>query len=480
MVKKNEQEEEVIPEEGEERIVSEGETETEVTEEKVTEETVEKKEKEEEIGECVCTHCNNRVIPIPVKTAFGGTSYRCPKCGKFFKPQPEGEEVETEKPGGAEEEETTPLAPLEVEMTERIKKLLPQYLPRVYGIPRGSKRIQAIIDTITPEQTSNPWNLHAHIKNFAPEADDRHLEAIITKIYSTLENEGFIQAPSGPQYRPRYEPRYGRRREYAPRYPTPGYPSYPARQSYGGYPEEFEEEEYFERPRRPPAKPVKVVVDGQTIETDAEGMMALKKFKLEEAESKRLDKEHELRMKKLEAEILNITKGEKGEKEEKVAVKVGEQTLNVPVSIAPLYLDREESPKVKQLEEKLEKLTDEKHEKEVSELRGDIKTLAAKLENQPTLLEQVEEADRYAEARGYTRTGKTTLDVISDLGSKADENAKLLLKRMAPGGEEFKPEVKRTPEERRRKAGEIEKKLEKKEEVLLAEDELIRAAAKMS
>jgi len=474
MVKKSGQDEEVIvePGEGEERI------ETEVTEEKVTEETVEK-EKEEEIGECVCTHCNNRVVPIRVKTAFGGTSYRCPKCGKFFKPQPEGEEVETEKPGGAEEEEEKALAPLEVEMTERIKALLPQYLPRVYGIPRGSKRIQAIIDTITPEQTSNPWNLHAHIKNFAPEADDRHLEAIITKIYSTLENEGFVQAASGQQY----QPRYGGRRGHGPRY-APGYSSYPARQWRGGYPEEFEEEEYFERSGRP-AKPVKVVVDGQTIETDAEGMMALKRFKLEETESKRLDKEHELRMKKLEAEILNITKGEKGEKEEKVAVTVEGRTINVPASIAPLYL-KGENPDVKELKSKLEgqdekikAMEDTRHKEEITDLKGSIASLSKKIDEQPTFEEQVESFERVATARGFSRSGKTTLDVISDLGAKADENAKLLLKRMAPGEGEFKPEVKRTPEERRKKAGEIEKKLEKREEVLLAEDELIRAAAKM-
>lgn len=437
-------------------------------------------EQEEELKECTCTHCGNRVIPIPVKTRFGGKSYRCPGCGKFFKPMP-GEEgvVAPEKAGEGEEEK--PLEPLEVEMTERIKALLPIYLPRVYGIPKGSKRVEAIIDTITPEQTADPRNLHAHIKNFAPEADDQHLEAIIMKIYSTLESEGYISPTSSASVS--YQPRYGRRRGSRPS----GYP----RQWRGpGYQEDWsEEEDEGYSPSRRAARPVKIVVDGQTIETDIDGMMAWKRFKVEEDQAKREAREHELRMKKLETEITNIAKGDGG-KEEKVAVKVGDQTLHVPASVAPFILRGEDS-EVKALKATVDDLKEKVHDaetklndKEKEELKNQLSGLYSKiehLENKDPLAE-IKKYEDYAESRGYSRTGKSTADLIGDAITNADKRAQQFITRLGPRGEGegegegFRPEVNRTPQERQAAAAKIQGQLQEKEKVLEAENELLAAA----
>lgn len=443
-------------------------------------------EEEEEPKECTCTHCGESVIPIVTKGHFGRKGFRCPECGKFFKPPAPGEEGAPEKTEKAEAGPPGPLAPLEVEMTERIKALLPMYLPRVYGIPKGSKRVEAIIDTITPEQTADPRNLHAHIKNFAPEADDQHLEAIIMKIYSTLETEGF-SSPSSASVS--YQPRYARRRGSRPS-------GYPARQWRGpGYQEEWgeEEDEGGYPPQRRPAKPVKVVVDGQTIETDVDGLMAWKTFKLQDDQAKREAREHELNMKKIEAEILNITKGGT---EEKVAVKVGNQTISVPASVAPFILKGGETEETKALKTEVNALKErvnsaekELNEKEKAETKAQLSGLYHKIDELTNRdpLEEIKKYDRYAEDRGYSRTGKSTVDLISDAIDKGDKRAQQLITRLGKGegeveveGDGFRPEVKRTPQERQEAAAKIQGQLEKKAEVLEAENQLLAAASRSS
>jgi predicted RNA-binding Zn-ribbon protein involved in translation (DUF1610 family) len=461
-----------------------GETGTGEEEESGTE-LGERREEESELAECQCTHCGQSVRPIPVKTRFGARSYRCPKCGKFFKPEGEataepGAEVALLKGREGEEEDEEALAPLEVEMTNRLKVLLTTALPRVWGIPRSDKRIQAITDTITPEQTSSPWNLHAHIKNFAPQADDRHLEAIITKIYSQLEAEGYIMESAATS---KYQPRYARRgqRTRDGHYPSYGY----GQQGRSGQDRSgYDEEEEFEG--RPP-KPLRAVIAGQTIETDAEGLIAWRRFQLEEAAAKRDEREHQLTMKKLEEEIKHIAKGSE---EQKIPVKVGEQTINVPASLAPLYLNKGgESEDAKAFREKLTELekqlaaTEKKmNDKDKQDLRDQIAGLYSKideLENRDPMA-KIKEYEAYALEKGYTKGGRTTLDVISEGITNLDKRAQqLITARKGEEGEEFTPEVTRTPGERRAMAEDIQQNLEKKNKIIDAENRLLEAASNL-
>ena len=79
---------------------------------------------------------------------------------------------------------------------------------------------------------------------------------------------------------------------------------------------------------------------------------------------------------------------------------------------------------------------------------------------------------------GQSRPGRSTIDLLDgirgDMDRRAGEIKDVLSKR--PG---FQPDVTRSPEERRAKAAQIEKGLEKTEEILKAEDALILAARGM-
>jgi len=113
-------------------------------------------------------------------------------------------------------------------------------------------------------------------------------------------------------------------------------------------------------------------------------------------------------------------------------------------------------------------------------LRKDIEHLREEVEEQPSLAEQIESVEALSKRMGYSRTGMSTIDLLNEATSKIDRRAKQILQRVPPGGgEEFQPEIERTPEERRRKAKEIEGRMEKSEDIIEAENELIEAASKV-
>lgn len=526
-----------------------------------------------------CSLCGASVVPEEVETPTG-IRYKCPTCKRFMKPVTDAEK--------RREEETGPLPPVEVLVTERLKELLVTELPRVYGIPKkdASKTITAIIDTLTPPAAMNPWNLHSHIKDFAENANDRHLESIINKIFYQLEEEGYL--PGEQEYQPRYQARTGRR-VVRPRYSGPdvsmGRPRHGSSWGYGydDYGERHEDprgerpyyewdyEDYPPRMRRQTSR-MKVSVDGQVVETDFEGYMAHKRWQQEQAEEKRRQEEHEVRMKKLEAEILKITSEtassknqalvkvkvgeemtevpasiaplylrrdeplvkvkvgeetmevpaniaplylrrddrelreiqdklekereerlkereerhqaemrrleEKIGKEPLVKVKVGEETMEVPAGVAPLYLKRDDK-ELKGIEEKLDKEREERLREREERHRADIERLEKKMEEQPSFMEQLEAYTGVGAKLGLKQGGRTTIDVLSNIGESLDRRAGQLLDKLpAPGGE-FHPEVTRTPEERAKVAEEMKRKLAKSEEILAAEDELIRTASQV-
>ncbi len=93
-------------------------------------------------------------------------------------------------------------------------------------------------------------------------------------------------------------------------------------------------------------------------------------------------------------------------------------------------------------------------------------------------MEQLKSFDELANIRGFSPTGKTTLDVLSEIGKNVDGRAQQMLNRM-PSVDSFTPDIKRTAEERKKKAAGLQDNLEKKEGILVAEDALIAAASKM-
>lgn len=460
---------------------------SEKPEKKTTEKPSEPPHEEPSKPKVTCNHCGAKVIPTIVESGTG-PRLKCPKCGKLMKPQ---EEIDKER------EERGPLPPLELQMVERLKELLTPALPRVFGIPKkeASKTIGAIVDTLNPTVAMNPMSLHNHIKTFAPNAADRHLESIIRKIYSQLENEGYLPQRGSPPYYPGYS---SQRPRYTPRdfgYPPPQYPQYPDYREY----RQSGEREY--PPPYPPQRPqsMKTIVDGQEIVTDFAGYMAWERWK-EEKESKaqeranreaaetRQSDEHELLMKKLDEEIKKIARETGGSKnDELVEVPFGEDKIKVPASLAHLYLKKGEDPKLAKLEEKINSLAEEnralkeeERKRESDEVNAELAALNRKIENQPTFKEQLQEAKSIAELTGYSKSGPTTLSLLKDMGEKADERVGQVLNRMPDSGEgEFKPDVKRTPKERRETAKQLGEKLEKKKEVLKAEDDLLHASGAM-
>ena len=216
-----------------------------------------------------CSLCGASVVPEEISTPTG-IRYKCPECKKFMKRLTPGQVKERK------EAATSPLPPPEVLATRRVKELLVKELPRVYGIPKkdATKTITAIIDTLSASAIMDPWNLHSHIKDFAPNANDRHLESIIEKIFDQLREEGYLPRDQE-GYQPRYDHQRRTRREY-----RPGYAPTEKRRERRRYDEEEDYEDEL-RSRR-------------------------------DAAERRREEEHELKMKRLEAEILKITRETRG------------------------------------------------------------------------------------------------------------------------------------------------------------------------
>lgn len=303
----------------------------------------------------VCDHCGASITPERIETPVG-VSLRCPKCNKW---------LSQKKPRAIQVPEKGPLPPYEVMLTDRVKELLAANLTRVHGIPKKetAKTIMAILDTLNPEAASDPWNLHNHVKNFAPNADDRHLESIIKKIFGQLEVEGYVTRGRR-RYRPSYDRRRGRREEYIP--------------SYAREERDEEEDEYEGRRRR---RRMTIVVEGQEIETDFQGYMAYQTWKREQ-------EEHDLRKKRLEAEILKITRetggsrtpqGSYEEVREFIDAKGNlcdpEKAVSVRVRRVPVGTG---STEIKELREEMRKLERTVRDRELSQLREEIKGLKEK------------------------------------------------------------------------------------------------------
>jgi len=367
------------------------------------------------------------------------------------------------------EEEGVPKPP-EIETIEEAISFIKERLPNVYGIGRHDKVIiRALEDDPTPLRDGNL--LHAFIKSLAPRAYDSHLSTMVIKpLYVRFPNlpQAIDKYLSGSQPQPPYvylpstQQTYGYPQYYPPPVHAPVYPFYP-------YPTYAPHHPYFAHPPKPP-KTYKIVVDGQEIETDEAGFMAWQRFLKEREEYERRKQEHELNMKKLEAEIKKIMEETERKNEPAVPVKIGDKEVQVPAYLAPLYLKTDDETR-----KEIEKLREELYKKEVEVLKRDLE----ELKKRPSLFEELAMYEEIARRLGFHRSGRTTADLLDSIVERIDQRAAQLLEKIPAPGSVWKPEIKRTPEERARKAEEIKRRLEKSEEILQAEDELIKAAAKV-
>lgn len=388
----------------------------------------------------------------------------------------EGNEVPTptEEREPPKEPEETP-RPWEVEVVNEAIRFIEERLPSVYGVEKYANMIVRVLSE-DPRPLINPNALHAFIKSLAPRAYDNHLSIyVINPLYARFPNLpqavarlfGDSGAPTAYPYI--YAPPPG----YQPTYIIP-YTANPHAQ-YGMF--VYAHQPVPILPPPAPRRTYKIVVDGQEIETDEAGYMAWQRFLREREEYERRRQEHELMMKKLELEIKKVA-GEVGES--KVPIKIGDREVEVPASIAVLYYLRggdEVNRRVEELSKKLEEEREARHRAEVEALRREIE----ELKRRPSFLEELAMYEEAAKRLGLHRTGRTTVDLLDSLSERLDQRAAQLIQVLerATAGSGWRPEVKRTPEERARKAEEVLKRLERSEEVLKAEEELIRAAAKV-
>ncbi len=361
-------------------------------------------------------------------------------------------EVESGKP-----EAPPPLPPPpEVEIIDKAIEFLRERLPQVYGIEKYDR---IIINALRedPRPLINPNLLHAFIKSIAPRAHDSHLavhvinplyarfpnlpQAVVRYLETTYQPQPYLYMSTPSPYSP-YQPLY---------YPMHFHPYhfYSNFSPYHFYPVV---PPYYPPP--PPRTPrtYKIVVDGQEIETDEAGYMAWQRFLREREEYERRKQEHELTMKKLEIEIKKALEGgEKSKREEELSKKLDE------------------------ISKKLEEEREKRHQVEMELLKRRIE----ELEKRPGLLQELAIYEEIARRLGYHRGGRTVIDLLDSFVERLDQRAAQLLAKIPAPGTEWRPEVKRTPEERVRKAEEIMAKLERTDEILKAEEKLIRAAAKV-
>ena len=419
---------------GESKAVTEGETEIEADGEPAGTSGEE---------QYVCSQCGAEVVPQRVETP-SGVSNRCPECGKFMKPlTPEevAKRREAEREGRGYED---PYDQMVNEMAQKLYRELVK-TPNV-----ANEKAKAIVDDFRQDKLlqESQRELYYLILDYSPKAKPGLLARILDRVFSIPDEYADTLAE-----RPPIRERISGRESV----------DWPSRRRRG-------RRESIRFPGR------RSLEDGDDYDYLAYGRDR-REQREHELRMQRMGEEHELRTKKLEAEILKITAetgGSEGSKGESlVKVKVGEdETIEVPANIAHLYLKRDDK-EVKDLQDKLEREREDRH-------KAEMKRLEEKIDNQPSqpsFLDQLEYYERTGQRLGLRQTGRTTMDVLDSFRGDVQATAQQLLNRLPTPGAEFKPEITRSPEERRKAAETIKSRLEKSEEILKAEDELLKAVA---
>jgi len=390
------------------------------------------------------------VEPEKTETETTEEAFVCDECDREFGSKQalsshvgKAHRKEEEERGVGEEEG---LKPPEVEFIDTAIEKLKSQLPSVYGI--SNQRARNIIGTLrdNPNLLQSPQTLYMHIKQLANKANDYHLSIIINSIF---------QGRQQPSQQPPML--FGQQPQGMP-------PMFPPFQQQGANPH------------------VPYYQGGQTNPQANPRTQQLQQAQTQERIQQSRE-EHDMRMKKLEEEIKESSKGEE---KERVPVEFGDTTIEVPADLAPLYLMQqrqgsEESEKIEKLRKEIEEERNKREDAERESLEKDIERLREKVEKKPSFDDQLRSMEAFSKRMGYKRSGMSTIDLLNQGISRLDKRAEQLLQRMPPpGGEEgFQPEIERTPEQRRRKAEEIQRQMDKTDELIKSENELIEAASKV-
>ncbi|MEM1820358.1 MAG: hypothetical protein QXU64_02070 [Thermofilaceae archaeon] len=464
-----------------------------------------------------------------------GRQYTCPECGRvfdsFFKyaghrshharmrrqsMSDEGEQIaeqeaatsraEGQGGGGGDAGSQAVSKPWEVEVIEEALRFLDERLPKVYGIEKYAKSIvESLRDN--PAPLANPNALHAFIKSLAPRVHDSHLSVfVISPLYARFPNLPEAVArymASGQAAVPYYTAPYGYQHQVVPHYqplyaPYPMHPANPmpahapaAHPVYYYHPIYYPYHYYPPPPPRPP-RTYKIIVDGQEIETDEAGFLAWQRFLQERRERELEMRKIEIEMKKLELEMKRMEREEERRREDELSKRVKELAERVEQQAERLAQEKEDKFKMilstlektqttvmemlKAMQQTERTLLEEKHKAEMEALRREIE----ELKRRPGFVEELEHYLDVARRLGMSRTGRTAYDLLESLFDRIDQRFAQLISKIPSQPQGWSPRVTRSPTERARLAEETIRRLERAEELVELENEMLRLAAEIA
>lgn len=359
--------------------------------------------------------------------------------------------------GGSPEDEDAEqgIRPPRVAFREKALAKLTDDLPEVYGISK--KRAGAILKTLhdNPSLVEDPEAMFEHIKYMAgDDLNEYHLGLTIRGIYDSIggppeSREWNMSIPGG-----------GGSQGGGVSFSFPGGGSSGQRGgSGGGSPFDF-----LNRGGDGPDDPMKF-----EYMMDMQDRRAQREERMEQ-----LRQEHEARMAKIQKELTEGGDDDSGQ--ETTTIVVDGQQMEVPKDQAPLYLMMKQQH---QENEEMKKLRQEVREAKQDALEKEIQHLRQEIEEKPNAWEQIQSVQQMAEHLGYTKGGRSTLDLIETGMKSADTRMAQLIQGgglmgATPGGEQdYNPQQERSPDQRRQTGEKIEREIDRSQEVKEAEDDLL-------
>jgi len=442
-----------------------------------------------------------------VKPIIKSSRPACPYCQRFVIVDPK--KIDEIIGGNYKEKdeisEIPEIKPPDIEFIENCIKFLRKNLPNVYGID-NKRRAEIIIQTIeqNPNILFNPVALYIHIKNFAPRANDYHLCWILNAMYTQA--GGFPQQ-SISQFQgmqnlvppallsllnmPQIQQQFRVPLDIMNLHQTPFSPYYNLYTPYIQPLQQPLQTTQNENQNTKKTKKIYKVVtdDGTVIETDdPEEYRALvdwiekrrrerEEWELRKQEweerRRREEREWELRIKKLEEELI------KKKNEEKTLTDKSKEDNE----IVRMLLSRIDAVtrELNETRKRYEELKEEIKEAEKRALEERIKILEEELrvlrEYASNPLKLLEEYEKFARSLGYVKTGKNVLDILDKGIDSVHQTVNNLINKLQPV--QRQPEIKYTEKERIEKLQQVKESIKIGEDILKAEEDLIKVAEKV-